>query len=595
MNWIISVSIICIVLALVFSWQEYRRTDRRRLFWRLLAVWLAVAALGCIALPVTYNGTTQTAAQTTNAVLLTDGFNTDDINSSDSVFTTDASIKKRYKKSILLGSLEELRNHKPAFTGVRILGYGLTANELELLSDLPIGYRPPKRPTGLQSISWPATLKTGESLLVQGSFQNNEEKPVKFLFKGLNTVLDSIILPATKTTSFQLSTLPKPTGRVVYQLLALAGNDTLAAEDLPVQIEPTRPLKVLMLNAAPNFETRFLKNWLGENGYAVASRSVISKDKISEEYTNLDKLNLQKLSAGVLDRFDVVLGDLSALKSLTAAEGALLKQQVTQKGLGVIVRADSSDKAASWLQRDFPVTTVAVKEQPLVQLILQGQARKTAKLGIDAAYINYHNNTQSLATDAQRHELAGIALAGAGKVIFTTLNHTYSWLLAGNKTDYAALWSLLISKSARKLPPLQNWHIASALPSENEQVRLVLQSPVSPQDVIINGQKIAPEQSAAIPYEWNFSYWPHKTGWQVANSGNGPSFWWYNYAKTGWRSLKQLKRIAETSTFAAVQQKKMAVTKQIQQKIKIEVPKLIFYLLLLASCTFLWVERKFIS
>jgi hypothetical protein len=58
----------------------------------------------------------------------------------------------------------------------------------------------------------------------------------------------------------------------------------------------------------------------------------------------------------------------------------------------------------------------------------------------------------------------------AGKLVFTTIGNTYSWMLAGNQTDYAALWSLLIDKAARKSPVTESWSVASGLPMVNKPV-----------------------------------------------------------------------------------------------------------------------------
>jgi hypothetical protein len=592
MNWTLSVIIICVILALLFTWQEFARTDKRRLALRLLAVWLSAAALACLALPITYNGTT-IVADGSDAILLTEGFSKDSIPAGTRVFTADRTIKKAYSKATLISHPQQLASQKPAVKQVKILGYGLTTDELQELGTLPVSFNSPSIPEGIQAISWPAKFKTGEPLSIQGQYHNTQTKSVKLILKGLNTGLDSVEVPVGKTSSFALTTLPKPTGRVVYQLLALAGSDTLSADNLPVEIEPTKPVKVLMISTAPNFETKFLKNWLGQNGYAVAARAVISQNKISEEYVNLDKMNLQRLTAGALDKFDVIIGDLSAFKSLSPAEGSALRQLVTQKGLGVIVRADSSDKAASWLQRDFPVNTIAVKDQLSVPLSLQDQKSKTAKLNIDPSFISYRNNTQTLVTDAQNRSLAGVALAGAGKVVFTTLNHTNTWLLAGNQANYASLWSLLINKSARKLPPVQSWKVVSPLPGINSPAMLALQSAVAPANVRVHGQLTAPFQDAAIPYQWYFTYWPQKAGWQTVNGGNSALAWWYTPEKHGWKSLKLLQNSNNTRNYISNRTQKLSVTKQIQQSVKIEVPKLCFYLILLATCTFLWVERKF--
>jgi hypothetical protein len=594
MNWTLSVISICTVLAIALSWQEFVRPYRKRLGLRVLAIWLSLAALACIALPVHYIGQVPVSDQS-EAILLTEGFNKDSVSGNAPVFTTSSAIQKTYAKAKLIGSIQELTDRKPVIKQVKVLGYGLTGDELEQLGDLPITYTAPEPPAGIQSVNWPGNLKTGNAFTIQGTYKNVESKSIKVLLKGLNTHLDSVTLPANKSTPFQLSTIPRLTGRAVYQLLALSGTDTLLADNVPVQIEPAKPVKVLMLNASPDFETRFLKNWLVQNGYAVATRAAISKNKISEEYVNVDKLNLQHISANVLNQFDVLIGDLSALKSLSSAEEAALRQQVTKKGLGLIIRADSSSKAVSWLQRDFPVNIISTPDQVSVALIMQSQKEKTAKLNIDPSYISYRNNTQSLVTDTKNHELAGTALAGAGKITFTTLNHTYTWLLNGNKQDYASLWTLLINKSARKTLPVQTWKVGSDLPTVNGFVKLILQSTTQPELIRINGENIAPIQNATVPYEWISTYFPEKQGWQTANTNNDTPFWWYNGAKNDWKSIQLLKKITESQTFAKKQAKKATVTKQIQQTIKIEIPKIWFYLILLSSCTFLWTERKFIN
>jgi len=590
MNWTLAVIIICTLLALLFSWQEIRRADKRRLILRLLAIWIALASLACIALPVSYNRTTN-IADGSDAILLTDGFVKDSIPAKTPVFTTEKAIQKSYTKATLISSVEVLINHKPAFKQVKILGYGLNADELKQIHGLPVSYNAPALPAGIQSINWAAKLKTGDRLTIQGKY-HTADNPVKLLLKGLNTSLDSVIIKPG-TSEFELSTAPKLAGRVVYQLLALAGNDTLSNDNVPVQIEVAKPARVLMLNASPNFETRFLKNWLGENGYAVASRALISQNKSAEEFVNLDKMNLRHLSAGVLDKFDLVIGDLSALKALPPADASALKQQVTQKGLGIIVRADSSDKAASWLERDFPVTTLALKDQLSMALSLQNQKTKTARLNIDPSFIGNHTNTQTLVTDAQNRALASVTIAGAGKLSFTTLNHTYNWLLAGDQQDYAALWSLLIGQSVRKQAPVQNLKVVSTVPTVNQPVQLQLQGATAQGSMLVNDQQISTVQDAGVPYEWNLDYWPQKTGWQQANFGNTTTQWWYNYAQNEWNTLKKLQKIKINQEFSISNQKKGVVTKQIQQTVKIEIPKIWFYMFLLVACTFLWIERKF--
>jgi hypothetical protein len=40
-------------------------------------------------------------------------------------------------------------------------------------------------------------------------------------------------------------------------------------------------------------------------------------------------------------------------------------------------------------------------------------------------------------------------MGGSGKIGFTPLNNTFSWMLGGNKQDYTALWSAIISTRQR--------------------------------------------------------------------------------------------------------------------------------------------------
>ncbi|HEY0244362.1 MAG TPA: hypothetical protein VGC01_02265 [Mucilaginibacter sp.] len=595
MNWTISVILICVLLAIFTIWIEYRRDNRSRLAWRILASIIAIVALACIALPITYLTETKTTGDN-DAVLLTENYSADSISHAGykMIFTTDKAIKKAYPKATLLSNIQDINNIHPAIKQLHILGYGLDEYELQQLNHIPVIYNAPSIPAGISAINWPGQLKAGELLQVQGSYNNTLSQPVKLLLKGLNTSMDSVNIPAGKSTSFELATLPKVTGRVAYTFLALNGKDTLEKGSVPVTIEAAKPIKILLLSASPDFETKFLKNWLGQNGYVVASRAAISKDKTSQDFVNMEKEQLDHLSAALLNKFDVVVGDLSTLKSLSPAENAALKQQVDQNGLGIVIRADSSGKATSWLQNDFGVNTVSAKTAA-VPLLLQGQKNKTAPLSVDPTYIADRNNIQNLVFDNQNHILAATTLSGQGKLVFTTLRNTYTWMLAGSNNDYSALWSLLINKAARKLPPAANWAVTSPIAGVNEPVTAQLQSSATPVQITIDHAVVSPVQNALTAYEWNYNYWPQIAGWHQINSNEKNSFWWYAYPKNNWNMLRNSKKIADTKKYSDNRNAITTVTKQIHQKVPIEVSKMYFYLLLLACITFLWVEKKLLA
>lgn len=290
----------------------------------------------------------------------------------------------------------------------------------------------------------------------------------------------------------------------------------------------------------------------------------------------------------------MVIGDLSVLKALSAAENSVLQQEVAQKGLGLIIRADSADKKASWLQSSFTVRFQAGKQAALTALNIPGKD-KTAKLNLDPDYIIPQGNTQPLITDEHGRLLTAVALNGAGKLIFTTINNTYTWMLAGNQADYTALWSLLIDKAARKLPAKESWSVASTLPTENQPVHLVSESAMPGAGVKTNQVVTYAAQNPAIPFQQQVTYWPSANGWQQTVSPNGAPYWWYVWKKHEWLSLKAAKKIAQTARYVKQNAASIAVTKQIQQKTRVPLPKIYFYMLFLMAATFLWAESKFYS
>lgn len=580
-GWIYIVWALCVIMAVVFAWLEYRRVNKRFLLLRIVATIIAIVALACVILPIKHDGEI-TKTDQHKAILLTEGFDADSLpNGIDtSMITLDESIKKAYPKVRLISGLDELSKIAP----LHVYGNGLSKDELAQLDSLPVTFHPAKLPAGVSNVSWNHQLKAGEALRVQGLYNNTSAQKVKLVLTGLNTGLDSVILPPNARTPFELSAVSKATGKMVFTLIA----DTILQGSLPVQVEPVKPLSALILSASPDFESKFLKNWLSENGYAVALRSAISKGKYNSEYINITQFDLDKLSAQTLDKFDVVIGDLSVLSALSSAESNILKQEVADKGLGLIVRADSAGKT-SWLQKQFPVDRPSGKEPAPASLIINGSKSGSGKLAYGSAHIIYQNGTQPLVKTKER-VLAGSALYGSGKIIFTTLNNTFSWMLGGDKQDYTALWSVLLSKAARRNGEVKEEIKFLSLPVSNQPVAMqVSQENSSP--ISINDELIAPAQNADVLFEWDATYRPSSTGWQNLKQGDKTSSW-FVYNKNDWKTLRSAEKIAATAKYSTLHPNTSIVTKQIQQKVRIDVPKIYFYILLLAACTFLWIETK---
>jgi hypothetical protein len=319
MSWSSVVILICIFLAAFAVYREYARENKAHLLWRVIAVLLAITALACVILPITYSATV-TQTRGAGKILLTEGFNPDSLNKTDSTYTLDKSVHQQYPKAKLLDDLQALFNDSTRITPVHILGYGLSDDELKQLAGRQVIFHPSPIPDGFTAVNWTENVKAGQQFNVQGTYQNTSAKAYALVLKGLNTTLDSVTIPARSNTPFSLKSTPKNSGRVVYSLVVLNGKDTLKQESLPVIIEKNKSLKVLLLSSSPDFESKFLKTWLGGNGYGMASRSVISKGKFGQEFLNMDQPDLSHITPALLNKFDLLVGDLSVFKKLSAPE-----------------------------------------------------------------------------------------------------------------------------------------------------------------------------------------------------------------------------------------------------------------------------------
>jgi len=176
-------------------------------------------------------------------------------------------------------------------------------------------------------------------------------------------------------------------------------------------------------------------------------------------------------------------------------------------------------------------------------------------------------------------------------VVCTTMDNTYSWMLAGNKDDYAAFWSLLIGKAAKTPPQNENWNIRNPYPAVHVPETLQLETAQQPGQLIVDNESTSPVQNEMLPFQWQSTFWADKTGWLSIHHTGGPAAWLYFYNPADWATIKAVRTIAATKKYA-LDTKTSDVTKQIQHKVKILMPKVYFYMLLLLCCTFLWVEGK---
>jgi hypothetical protein len=588
------------LLLLVFlTWKEYHRPNRGRLPWRILATVGAVAGLACIALPISYR-TASSTETTQDAVLLTEGFNSDSVSvflrdrKSIPVYTYDASLTAAEKHhAVLLTNPDTISDHR-----LHVFGYGLDKDQLNALKSSFTFH--PSAVEGFTSVYWPAKINTGEILSVQGHYKNTSRSSKKIILSSYKATLDSIIVPAAAEHKFTLTTTPKQLGRAMFNLSVVDKKDTLQKEPVPVQIEKGEPVRVLVLASSPDFENRFAKNWLSEKGYSVLVRTAVSKNRFNKDYLNLPEMNADRITASLLDKFDLIIADASELATISKDELATVQSHISQKGTGLIIRSDSAATGRSFYSGWFPLSYADSGRQS-IQLSLYDTTHRLPALSIDhLQFIRPQNQARSLLTDKQNRSFAAIALYGSGRIILTTVPNSYAWMLSGNNDAYHAVWSELFNTVVPEKTAAETWQIFTSLPKLNTPVTVALKSQATGVPLAeIAGSSVHMQQNPWLPYQWTGTYWPTKPGWQTGIGLNGQPWHWYAYAKEDWKSVEavgkeQMNREQETRTRDQASRKHQGTSiKDSVNRTLQPVNKLWFSLLFLICVAYLWFENKY--
>lgn len=572
------VLIISVVIAAILCWLEFRRTQKRFRLLRMTAAFAAVAALTLLAIPVSY--TSLSLVEPEVVIVTTDGVQRDSL----------AAFERFAGRDVSRYSANELwKLSSAAHCQVHVFGYGLSATELERISGTSSIVPHLTAPSGIVQIHWQQQLLQGQPLLVQGRYNNTGTTPVQLQLSGQHTLLDSCTIAAGTDTLFQLQALPVHKEKALYQLTTLSGKDTLSKEPVPVVVNSHTPLSVLILAAAPGFEYRFLTNWLTDNGYSIASRTAISKNKYQFSYANHRQVALEQLTPATLSQFDVVVTDAAALQTAAPAELTALREQIATRAMGMVVLADSS-KLPAWLS----TASLTVQQAGAVPQNLTLSVPGTGNAALPASlplYITPSAALLPLYSDVQQHLRVAAGLYGAGHVVMSTLTNTYSWQLAGNQQTYAAVWSTLLQQAARPDFTAQQWFTAPALPVVHQPAvlyRNTTDSTIAPP--LVNGHLVAPAQQQLLPFIWQGSYWPVHSGWQTIPAANSNTPW-YAYLPEHWKMVRAMEKRAVTLEHAYLQ-KNTSGTKKQPAIVNHELPPVYAWILLLAACTFLWWEGK---
>lgn len=585
--------LVSLVLLAFLLYKEVTRTNRARLVWRILANIVAVGCFILLIVPIRYE--THVKQNPDEIILLTDGTNTDSIAKLKEKKYTFPSVNLKNTKVTTLSNLSYFLKSNPNIRKLNIYGYGLSAAELKNLKGYQITFHPSANPGGIISANWPAKLKTSEPLQVQGTYQNSGSETVKLLFKGLGKSVDSIAIEAKSNKSFSFKTNPKQTGKAIYELIALQKNDTLAKESVPVQVSDQTPMKVLILASFPDFEYKFLKNWLYENQYPLAFRSQISKNKFAFDFLNIDSINLNQINPSSLKKFDILIIDEEELAAISPNERSSINLAVNN-GMGLLIRV-ANTKALTTLSGKFGrFESPVLKGKPLNLIVIEDHHKFNPLPLEQAVFLRANQTDQPIVADTSGKTVVNSSIGGYGKVLVSTLSATYNWLLSGQKTDYATYWSKLLANAARKRNDIQSVNIIPQFPVIHQKMKIIADLVASDRipQLKIDSILLSPRQNMELPFQWDALYWPQKSGWTnlEVNQAIEPV---YIYKKTDWLALKNQQKLDGTRQFIKNLSTTEAKNKLTDTILEEELSLWWFFAGFLFATGFLWYESRILA
>ncbi|MFQ5640500.1 MAG: hypothetical protein ACE5IR_21170 [bacterium] len=593
------------VIALTLVTMVVRRPDRRRLGLRLAMTILAVCALALMALQPRWLSKPGAAA----GLLLTQGTSLEHVRQfADTtrlkyeIYVLNDTLPAAFRrKAISIPDVGFLKRNFPQIELLHVFGHGLSEYEIAELAPLYIVAFTSPPGNGLVDISWPRTITIGEKLNVQGSVAL--EKGSGWLaLSGPAGAVDSLNLSAQETLVFHLQATPRDTGRFLFTLdfKSTEGEEEFS-ETIDVTVDPIRKLKILILEGAPRFETKFLKNGLAEQGHSVVVRTTVSQDRTRTESLNLNfrSYDLQRLGGRLFSEFDILVIDLSTLSTLTRRQGSSLKEAI-RAGLGALIipnRLENHLKQQNLLTENFEFHFFPDIAFRTVKLQLDDKDRPTTEIRSDPFEIKSRWGIQPIFQDKVGRLLAAGKRFGNGWLATSLVRNSYEWILEGHPEFHAAYWMRLLDVIARREQETDVWQALNSGPALiNQPYRLQLssvrQAPIA--TVVSDGgdpDKMYLKQDRVNPLLWRGSYWPRRSGWHRVYVEPDDDFHFYVHHPGEWTALQQSERLQATRRYET-RPRLREPGAAAPVDLRMPIPSLLFFGLFIACCATLWIETK---
>lgn len=448
-----------------------------------------------------------------------------------------------------------------------VLGAGLSPQVWQQHPDLEVRFLPSELSDGIQRGNWNQTVTLGNDLRVKGQAKGGDRIS---LLDPFGTVVETGLLD--EDGAFALSATPVSVGLLIYSLRLEKQGETLALEPVPVQVSEPQPIRVSLVAGAPNFETKFLKNWAHEAGIAMLVESQLSTDRTRTEWINSD------------NKFDTTASDLWIMdvgrwRSLSLEDRDVYLSQVATQGKGLLFYGSGLEQAlpvlANFVLSPTDVDRDYTSEGNLITLSQRLTATETAI-------------RQSLVPESDFESDAFYQNHQRGRIGVVSLTNSHQLFTFGLKESYVSFWSAVVSNM---LPPEQNTHFLINTGVKNfvgQRNMICFDTPADSLTLYANGQSnTLPLQLMAFRNDQKcLFHWPNNHGWVKLKVGE-QNFASYVFDQSQWQIETQ--GIRTKGTLSVARDSSLSGTNRLGTKPS---NRWIWFALFLLLGTVLWWEQK---
>ncbi|MBR9855284.1 MAG: hypothetical protein GYB37_12025 [Algicola sp.] len=564
-----------VLLWSVFIWKEWEQRKQSRFWIKLATSFFAVLSLMLILLkPATWQEFIGG-----KGIIITEGYRPDQLDSLKSTYKRIRTEEYSAGKALVIAK---------DLDSLFLLGHGVETFDLWQLKEKSIAFLGGQQLSGWAKVSHQNTIQLGEILQVDAKYSNPKSGHWVVLADNGGNPLDSISFEDGQEQLIQLVARPKASGQFVYRLLEKdEANNIISEEPIPIQILAGEPLKVLMLNTFPTFESKYLKNFLAEKGHEVVSRTQLTKGKYKFEYFNGATNPVYRLTEQILKSYDLLIIDTESYTDLGTAGRKTLEESVNKHGLGVFIQPGESTFSLPASRNPFQF-----KRDFINEIALGGSSITIQKHPFD-----FQMDLRTYPIWMDSTSVGAYVAMEKGKIGTSLLQNTYQLILEGEAELYADIWTQIVNNMAREEQKEVKWTSLNTIPRIDQPFDFELRTSIK--NVAVSsteGANIPLLQDVLVPSKWTSTHYPRYHGWNELKISNDSldSYTYFVFDNNQYRTVASIKKLEANLREFDSESTFKTTTSETRRTLK-PISSIWFYVIFLLCLGWLWLEPKLVG